>query len=90
MVARMRQRGTRQHCEACEVTSRSAKLIGVMLGEHDVLLCADHALLALDTDMQSLAELKELLVLLSDDTGTAASTRRSPAAPRSTTRHSAA
>jgi hypothetical protein len=90
MVASMRQRGTRQHCEACEVTSRSAKLIGVMLSEHDVLLCADHALLALDTDMQSLTELKELLLLLSDDAATPASTRRSPAAPQQTTRHSAA
>jgi hypothetical protein len=67
MVARMRQRGTRQHCEACEVTSRNAKLIGVMLGEHDVLLCAEHALVAIDADLQSLAEVKELLVLLADD-----------------------
>jgi hypothetical protein len=81
MVARMRQRGTRQHCEACEVTSRNAKLIGVMLGEHDVLLCAEHALLAIDTDLQSLAEVKELLVLLADDAPAAATTRRSPATP---------
>jgi hypothetical protein len=90
MVARMRQRGTRQHCEACEVTSRTAKLIGVMLGEHDVLLCAHHALLALDTDMQSLAELKELLTLLADEAAAPATTRRSPAEPKPTTRHSTA
>lgn len=90
MVARMRQRGTRQHCEACEVTSRSAKLIGVMLGEHDVLLCTDHALLALDTELQSLAEVKELIALLADEPPAPATTRRSPAAPKSSTRHSAA
>lgn len=90
MVARMRQRGTRQHCEACEVTSRGAKLIGVMLGEHDVLLCAEHALLAIDTDMQSLAEVKELLVLLADESTAAVSTRRSPGAPDGSRRTSAA
>jgi hypothetical protein len=90
MVAHMRQRGTRQHCEACEVTSRSAKLIGVMLGEHDVLLCADHALLALDTEMQSLKELKELLVLLSDEGPATSTTRHSRGAATPSTRHSAA
>ncbi len=83
----MRQRGTRQHCEACEVTSRNAKLIGVMLGEHDVLLCAEHALLAMDTDLQSLEEVKELLVLLADDAPEAATTRRSPAAAVRSQRH---
>jgi hypothetical protein len=90
MVARMRQRGTRQHCEACEVTSRSATLIGVMLGERDVLLCAEHALLAIDTDMQSLAEVKELLVLLADDATAPAATRRRAGASKSSTRDSAA
>jgi hypothetical protein len=79
----MRQRGTRQHCEACEVTSRNAKLIGVMLGEHDVLLCAEHALLAIDTDLQSLAEVKELLVLLAEDAPAATTCRSNPRATRS-------
>jgi hypothetical protein len=75
MVAAMRQRGTRQHCEACEVTSRGAKLIGVMLGEHDVLLCTDHALLAIDADLGSLAEVKELIVLLAEEPPVAATQR---------------
>jgi hypothetical protein len=61
-----------------------------MLGEQDVLLCADHGLLALDTDMQSLAELKELITLLPDETSAPATTRRSPAGPKTTTRNSAA
>jgi hypothetical protein len=65
----------RQHCEACDPTPRGAKLIGVILGESDVLLCTDHALLALDTEMRSLDELKELLVLLADEP--TVSTRRS-------------
>jgi len=82
-------RAMRQHCEACTVTPKSAKLIGVMLGEHDVLLCAEHALLALDTEMRSLAELKELMILLADDAPAAASTKRSGGAVQPA-RHSAA
>lgn len=85
----MRQRGTRQHCEACEVTSRGAKLIGVMLGEHDVLLCAEHALVAIDADLQSLDEVKQLLALLADDGPSAATTRRSAAGPSTVERQSA-
>lgn len=61
-----------------------------MLGENDVLLCAEHALLAIDTDLQSLAEVKELLVLLAEDPAAPATTRRSPAATRPSTRHSEA
>jgi hypothetical protein len=72
------------------VTSRSAKLIGVMLGESDVLLCAEHALLAIDTDMQSLTEVKELLALLADGAGPPATTRRSSVVSKSSSRDSAA
>ncbi len=79
----------RQHCEACEHTPRNAKLIGVMLGHQDVLLCTDHALLALDTEMRSAEELRELLVLLADDPPAPATTRRS-AGSAAATRHSAA
>jgi len=77
----------RQHCEACETTQRNAKLIGIMLGDQDVLLCTEHALLALDTEMRSLAELRELLVLLADDPPKPATTRRS-AGHTPATRHS--
>jgi hypothetical protein len=60
-----------------------------MLGEHDVLLCTEHALLALDTEMQSLAELKELLILIADD-APAQTRRRSTGFGTAPSRHSAA
>ena len=59
MVLRMRQ-----CCELCDAlgagSSRGHKLIGVAVGPRDALLCADHALFALDADVGSLAELCEL------------------------------
>jgi hypothetical protein len=61
-----------------------------MLGENDVLLCTEHALLAVDTDLQSLAEVKELIVLLADEAHAPATTRRSADAPARSHRHSAA
>jgi hypothetical protein len=54
----------RQCCELCEAlgagSSRGHKLIGVAVGQRDALLCADHALFALDADVASVEELCEL------------------------------
>ncbi len=54
----------RQRCELCEAlgadSSRGHKLIGVAVGPRDALLCADHALFALDSDVTSFNELREL------------------------------
>jgi hypothetical protein len=54
----------RQCCELCEALgadpARGHKLIGVAVGSRDALLCADHALFALDSDVASLGELREL------------------------------
>jgi hypothetical protein len=53
----------RQRCELCDALgadSRGHKLIGVAVGPRDALLCADHALFALDADVGSLSELREL------------------------------
>jgi hypothetical protein len=54
----------RQRCELCEALgadhSHGHKLIGVAVGPRDVLLCADHALFALDSEVTSLAELREV------------------------------
>jgi hypothetical protein len=54
----------RQRCELCEALgadSRGHKLIGVAVGPRDALLCADHALFALDADVGSVSELRELV-----------------------------
>lgn len=53
----------RQRCELCEALgadSRGHNLIGVALGPRDALLCMDHALFALDADVGSVSELREL------------------------------
>ena len=54
----------RQCCELCEAlgadSARGHKLIGVAVGSRDALLCADHALFALDSDVASMGELREL------------------------------
>jgi hypothetical protein len=54
----------RQCCELCEAlgadSARGHKLIGVVVGSRDALLCADHALFALDSDVASIGELREL------------------------------
>jgi len=56
--------GMRQHCELCTAlgagSTRGHKLIGVAVGSHDFLLCTDHALFALDSDVESVDELREL------------------------------
>ncbi len=55
--------GMRQRCELCDALgadSRGHQLIGVAVGPRDALLCADHALFALDADVGSLGELREL------------------------------
>ncbi len=77
----------RQRCELCEAlgadSSRGHRLIGVAVGPRDALLCADHALFALDSDVANLAELRELYEFVdsvepsADDPATAAATRRS-------------
>ena len=54
----------RQHCELCEALGADPhghKLIGIAVGPRDVLLCADHALFALDADVGSVDELRELV-----------------------------
>jgi hypothetical protein len=67
MVARMRQR-----CELCEATgcrdsARVAQLAGIWVGTRDALLCPDHALFALDSDVASMAELVEVYQFVHDD-----------------------
>lgn len=56
--------GMRQHCELCAALGAESpprnKLIGVGVGARDALLCADHALFALDSDVESVAELREV------------------------------
>jgi hypothetical protein len=67
MVARMRQR-----CELCEAigcrdSARVAQLAGIWVGTRDALLCPDHALFALDSDVASMAELVEVYRFVHDD-----------------------
>jgi len=54
----------RQRCELCEalgaVSPGGHKLIGVAVGPRDVLLCTDHALFALDSDVAGMDELREV------------------------------
>ncbi|HEV8549479.1 MAG TPA: hypothetical protein VGQ57_10630 [Polyangiaceae bacterium] len=54
----------RQRCELCEAlgadATRSHKLIGVVVGPRDALLCTDHALFALDSEVASVEELCEV------------------------------
>jgi hypothetical protein len=62
----------RQRCELCEAigchdSARGAKLIGVWVGARDALLCPDHALFALDSDVVSMAELIEVYEFVNDE-----------------------
>lgn len=62
----------RKRCELCEAvgcheSARGAKLIGVWVGTRDALLCPDHALFALDSDVVSMAELIEVYEFVNDD-----------------------
>lgn len=61
----------RQRCELCEalgaVSPGGHKLIGVAVGPRDALLCADHALFALDSDVADLAELREVYEFVGSD-----------------------
>lgn len=61
----------RQRCELCEAigcldSARGAKLIGIWVGSRDALLCPDHALFALDSDVESMAELVEVYEFVND------------------------
>jgi hypothetical protein len=61
----------RQRCELCESIGchdsvTGSKLIGVWVGTRDALLCPDHALFALDSDVVSLAELVEVYEFVND------------------------
>lgn len=80
----------RQRCELCEALGADLsrghhKLIGVAVGPRDALLCADHALFALDSDVSSFQELREVYEFVAsvepsaDDPATAASVYRGPA-----------
>ena len=55
----------RQHCELCAALgadlARGHKLIGMAVGPRDALLCIEHALFSLDTEVESLEELRELV-----------------------------
>jgi hypothetical protein len=42
-------------------------LIGVWVGTRDALLCPDHALFALDSDVASLSELVEVYQFVNDE-----------------------
>jgi hypothetical protein len=59
----------RQHCELCAAlgadSARGHKLIGMAVGPRDALLCAEHALFSLDTEVESLEELRELFEFVS-------------------------
>ena len=77
----------RQRCELCEALGADSarghhKLIGVAVGPRDALLCADHALFALDSDVSSVQELREVYEFVAsvepsaDDPATAASVYR--------------
>jgi hypothetical protein len=78
----------RQCCELCEAlgagSSRGQKLIGMAVGQRDVLLCGEHALFALDADVESVDELCELYEFVASvepsggEAATAASARRAP------------
>jgi hypothetical protein len=77
----------RQRCELCEALGADSqrahqKLIGVAVGPRDVLLCAEHALFSLDSDVSSVEELCEVFQFVAsvepsaDDPATAATVRR--------------
>ena len=77
----------RQRCELCEALGADSsrghhRLIGVAVGPRDALLCADHALFALDSDVSSFQELCEVYEFVAsvepsaDDPATAASLHR--------------
>lgn len=61
----------RQRCELCEalgaVSPSGHKLIGVAVGPRDALLCAEHALFALDSDVADLRELREVYEFVGSD-----------------------
>jgi hypothetical protein len=61
--------GMRQRCELCEalgaVSPGGHKLLGVAVGPRDALLCADHALFALDSEVANVDELRELFEFVS-------------------------
>jgi hypothetical protein len=70
----------RQRCELCEGIGcldsiARAKLIGVWVGTRDALLCPDHALFALDSDVGSMEELVEVYEFVNDE-GPAVSRKR--------------
>jgi hypothetical protein len=78
----------RQRCELCAALGADSsrghhpKLIGVAVGPRDVLLCTDHALFALDSDVASVEELCEVYEFVAsvepsaDDPATAATVLR--------------
>jgi hypothetical protein len=67
MVASMRK--CCELCAALGVTDvpRGMALIGVAVGARDALLCTDHALFALDSDVGSLEELREVYDFVNED-----------------------
>lgn len=76
-------RGMRQRCELCEAigcldSARGNKLIGIWVGTRDALMCPDHALFALDSDVESMDELVEVYEFVNQvDAAPAASRKRS-------------
>jgi len=67
MVASMRK-----CCELCAALGvsdppRGMALIGVAVGARDALLCTDHALFALDSEVESLEELREVYEFVTED-----------------------
>lgn len=77
----------RQRCELCAALGADSqrghhKLIGVAVGPRDALLCAEHALFALDSDVGSVEELCEVFEFVAsvepsaDEPATAASVYR--------------
>jgi hypothetical protein len=62
----------RKCCELCAALGisdppRGLSLIGVAVGARDALLCTDHALFALDSEVESLAELREVYEFVNAD-----------------------
>jgi hypothetical protein len=77
----------RKCCELCAALGvleapRGMALIGVAVGARDALLCTEHALFALDSDVGSLEELREVFDFVNEDAPARSGRRPRPASVR--------
>ena len=75
--------GMRKCCELCAAlglsdSPRGMALIGVAVGARDALLCTEHALFALDSEVESSAELREVYEFVSADAPAQSGRRQRP------------